>query len=337
MTEEVTVDNSANDGGQNVGQVLDADTSQTEVSETVDDQPDSSGIAAGDVNAGGGEGDEAAQPVFEANTKFKVLDEEHEFDDFLKSAIKDQDQEKRVRELYEKAYGIETIKEDRQTLRDQLSEEKTKLENITNGLDKLSTFVEKNDFDSFFDTLNIPKQQILKYALELVQRENWTPEQKAAWEQQRNTAAQAAQYEQQNQELIERNKQLLVEQRNAELTNYISKPEISAVANAYNENLGNDQGFQNFVIGIGQSYAQKGEDISVERAVSEAILHIKAINPSIGRVEGATASPEPKAKVVEPNSAPVIPNVQGRGTSPVRSTIKSLDDIKKRYSELSQQ
>ena len=73
------------------------------------------------------------------------------------------------------------------------------------------------------------------------------------------------------------------------------------------------------------------EDVNVRRSALEELIELDAarFSPVVSYIL--------VTKVVEPNSAPVIPNVQGRGTSPVRSTIKSLDDIKKRYSELSQQ
>lgn len=284
----------------------------------------------------GNAGQVEAKPAWALNPKFKVLDKEHEFDEFIRPVIKDAETEKKVRELYEKAYGIEPIKADRQSLREQLAEEKQRSAERDRGLEVLSSYIQNDDLDSFFEATNIPKSKVLKYALELVQREQWTPEQKAAWQQQRDTAARVTEYEQQNQQLMERQQQLMVQQREFELSTVLARPDITQIAQAYEAGMGTPGAFREFVINIGQAFAARGQDIPAEQAVNEAVKHLRAMNPSLGQT---AAQPQGQATpgVVMPNQKPVIPNIQGRGTSPVRSTVKSLDDIKKRYAELSAQ
>jgi hypothetical protein len=59
---------------------------------------------------------------------------------------------------------------------------------------------------------------------------------------------------------------------------------------------------------------------------------LKAINPSLGVAPVAGG-----AQIVQASQKPVIPNIQGRGTSAVKPAVKSLEDLKKRAKELTEQ
>jgi hypothetical protein len=274
------------------------------------------------------------KPSYQANYKFKVLDKELEVDDFLKGVIKDSETEKKVKELYEKAYGLDSVKADRQTLKTQLAEVQDKYTKTEQGLDTLGKYVQAGDFDSFFDSLNIPKANILKYALDLVQREQWTPEQKASWQQGREAQQQAQYYQTQNQQLLQQQQQLSIQQREFDLSMVMSKPDISSVVQAYDAGMGNPGAFRELVIKFGQAYAAQGQDIPAEQAVQEAVKYLKAANPNLGMTAQA---PVQQSNVVAPSNKPVIPNMPGKGTSPVRTTVKSIADIKKRAAELEAQ
>lgn len=272
-----------------------------------------------------------AKPAYTPNFKFKVLDKEHEFDDFVRGAIKDADTEKKLRDIYERAYGLDSVKSDRQTLKGELSTLKDRLAKTDGAIETLNGFIGKNDYDSVFDALGISKDKILRYAVELVQRDQWTPEQKASWEAGRSAQQQAAYYQQQNQQLMQSQQQLAVQQRSFELERVVSAPDISAVAQAYDAGMGTPGAFREYVIRIGQAYAAQGKDIPAAEAVQEAVKHLRAVNPSLGVSAGAAA---PASNVVAGNTKPVIPNIQGRGTSAVKSTIRTLDDLKKRAREM---
>jgi antitoxin component of RelBE/YafQ-DinJ toxin-antitoxin module len=264
------------------------------------------------------------------------LDKEHEIDDFMLPVLKDADTEKKVRELYEKAYGLEPVKADRQSLREKLQERETQFQSLESEVTQAMGFAREKDFDSFFDAVGIPKSDVLRYALELVQREQMPPEQKAAWQQQRETAQRVREYEQQNQQLMQSQQQLMVRQREFELSSALARPDVSAVAQAYETGMGNPGAFREYVIRIGQAYAAQGQDIPAEKAVEEAVRHLRAVNPALGQQTQQQAGPQ-TSQVVSPNQKPVIPNIQGRGATPIKSTIKSLDDIKRRAAELSAQ
>lgn len=264
-------------------------------------------------------------PAYAPNFKFKVLDKELEFDEFIRPAIKDAEVEKKIRDLYERAHGLDSVKSDRQTLRSELTQTKEKMGKTDAALETLGGFVQKGDFDSFFESLNIPKQNILQYALSLVQREQWTPEQKAQWDASRQAQQQAAYYQGQNQELEARQQQFVVQQKEFELANVVSRPELQGIIQAYETGMGSPGAFRQYVIRIGQALEAQGQDVSAEQAVMEAVRHLNAVNPQLAVAPGGQVAPG----TVQPNQKPVIPNIQGRGTSPVRTAVRTMEDLKK--------
>jgi hypothetical protein len=274
---------------------------------------------------------QTAAPSYTPNSKFKVLDKELEFEDWAKSAIKDAETEKKVRELHEKAYGLDSIKQDRQTLKTELGEAKERIASTDRALETVGQYARQKDWDSFFDALKIPKNDILQYALQLVQREQMPPEQKQAWEDQRRAQQQARYYQEQNQSLTQKTQSLEVQQLEFQLSQVMSKPDFSPVIDAYNAGMANPGAFKDFVVRIGQSYAASGNVISAEQAVTEAVRHLRAANPQIG---APVATTPVASQVVQPSSKQTLPNISGRGASPVRSAVKSLDDLKQRAREV---
>jgi hypothetical protein len=271
-------------------------------------------------------------PAYNPNYKFKVMDKEHEIDEWLRPVIKNADAEKKIKELYEKAYGLDSIKPKHQAIKDELDQTKIKVAQTDQALDILGKYVSENDFDSFFEGLNIPKNKVLEYALELVKREQMSPEQKAHWQSSKQAKEAARYYEAENTRLQQSQQQFAVQQRTFELDMALNVPEAKAVAEAYNAGMGTAEAFKDYCVQIGQAYAVRGQDIPASQAVSEAIRHLKAINPSLGVVSSSNA-----AQVVQPSQKPVIPNIQGRGTSAVKPTVKSLEDLKRRAKELTEQ
>jgi hypothetical protein len=261
------------------------------------------------------------------NFKFKVLDKELEFDEFLKGVIKDPETEKKVRELHEKAYGLDSVKADRSTLRNELAQTKEKIGRTDAALETIGNYVRQGDFDSFFEALRIPKDHILKYALQLVQREQ-DPNVKAQWEANRQAQQQAQHYQTEAQRLEQEKRQFYTQQGEFELSQAISRPELAGIVQTYDTGIGQPGAFRSYVIRIGQALEAQGHEVSVEQAVQEAVRHLQAVNPSLASTPMGQQQ-QTAGRVVQPNQKPVIPNVQGRGTSPVRSTYRSLDDLRK--------
>lgn len=272
---------------------------------------------------------EAAMPSpYQPNYKIKAWGKEYEIDDWARPYIKDQDTEKKAKEFFEKAYGLDEIKPRYQSLKEQhefLSEEANQLKY---AVETVGQYAREKKFDKFFDTLNIPKRDILEYALELVGRENMTPEQKIQWEKSQQSDAQAEYVRQQSEQLRQSQLQFEVQRRSFELDNALRNQDVLPVMDAFNQAAGDSNAFRNYVIKIGLSASAQGHDMPVAEAVEEAMKTLRFANPSLGS--------RPQSNVVAPNSKPVIPNIQGRGTSPVKKAPRSLQDLKDRAKELNQ-
>lgn len=266
--------------------------------------------------------------AYAPNFKFKLHDKELEFDDWVKGAIKDPETEKKARDIFERAYGLDVVKQDRQTLKTENHTLKERISSTDKALEQLGDYVAKDDFDSFFGELKIPEEKILRYALKLVERNQWSPEQKATWQASKDAERRAETAESRAQQLEARQQQVDVQQREFELNQVMSKPDIAPAVQAYNSGMANPGAFRDLVLHFGNAAAMQGKDISAEEAVNVAMRYLRGANPNLGQ------TPSQQSSVVQAHGKPVIPNIQGRGTSPVKSAIKSLDDIRKLTREL---
>lgn len=283
----------------------------------------------------------AAPAAYAPNLKFKVLDKEHEIDPLFAGVIKDADTEKKVRELFEKAYGLDSVKADRQSLKQKIETHYAPLEqthqNTVKALAQFDKMIEQKDYDNFFGTLQIPEEEILKWAVKKAQLMSLTPEERQAYNESVQQRNRLYSLEQQVADSQEAQFQIAVQTRTAQLDQELSKPEILNVIDAYDGRVGTPGAFKAEVIKRGQLYAYQGKDISVEEAVREVIglMGVNAqapvapqqvqqpVNNSAGNGQGT--APQAQAPSQKP---PVIPNVGGQGTSPAKKVVRSLDDIR---------
>ena len=271
---------------------------------------------------------EAVKPAYNPNYKFKAYQKEYEIDEWARAYIKDEETEKKFKKLYERAYGYDFKSQKHDELKSEFEKVRESYDQTDKALKTLSGYVQENDFDSFFDGLNIPKNKVLEYALELVKREQMPPDQRQQWEANQQARHAAKYYQAQNEQLLANQQAFAVQQRTFELDNALQSAEAKPIVEAYNAGMGSPDAFKEYVIQIGQAFAARGQDIPAQQAISEAMKHLRAINPSLGV---QTAS---QVQVVQPSSKPTIPNIQGRGTSAVKTTVRSLDDLKRKAREL---
>lgn len=278
----------------------------------------------------------AAKTVYTPNFKFKVLDKEQEIDEWLRPVIKDAETEKKVKELYEKAYGLDYVKKDRQSLREQYQTTAQEVQHHRNVVNNVNEMLAKKDYDNLFgNVLKIPEDDILRQAQKILQLREMPPEQRQAYESHLQAKQRLSELESQNQYLSQTYEQTAVHARTQELDWTLQRPEFSAVASQYDARLG-EGAFRQAVIERGKYHAlANGQDISPEQAVQEVLRFLggpQAFQPSPQAPGVMQQSPQP----VAPQRPPVITNIQGRGTSPAKKVVKSLDDLKKRAKELAE-
>lgn len=276
-----------------------------------------------------GTADAGAPPVVEApaytpNTKFKVMGQEKAFDDFLTPVIKDPDTEKKVRELYEKAHGLESVKGDREQLRAKINEIEPSYNKIIGELGRAQKAIESEDFETASESLGISEQTVLKWAMYLMKRDEMPEDQKRLHSQNRESQRRLEQLEAEREQWTQQQSSYAVREKENELAGTMSRPDVAQAVQQYDTGMGYAGAFRDAVIQYGQAASVNGKDISADEAVEGVLRQMRAINPSFG-VLGGQANPN----IASPSGKPTIPTIKGTGTSPIRQRPKSLDDLRK--------
>lgn len=283
-----------------------------------------------------------AAAAYTVNPVFKVKNTEKKMDDWLLPAIKTPEQEKALRELHEKAYGLDHVKADRQSLKERLKGYEARFEQevapVMQGVQKLNYALQQGNLGAAFDVLNIPKQAVLTWALQYAQMD---AQQRAQVDGAGKTALQAFDQQLQGQSYQQQMQAQMAEFRSRELDFTLQRPDVTQAQQAF-DSVHGEGAFRNEVIRRGQFYAYQGKDIPAEQAVEEVMRYVPRQSPQApgSHVPAATppqAAPSPAAAAQAQQAKPVIPNIQGQGTSPAKRVIGSMADIRKRRKELEAQ
>jgi hypothetical protein len=301
--------------------------------------PPAGGGTQADASAAG---DSAALSDWKPNFKFKVKDKELEFDDTLKGLIKSKDLETKMRELHEKAYGLDDVKAGRDTLKTQLAEKSQQFEQVSTSLKALGSLVQRKDYDSFFQALKIPKQEIINYAIQELKYAELPADQKAAIDQQRRQQQELFQVQNQNQTYQQQLAELTVKQTNFEMDQAISSPEVKAIADSFDARVGKPGAFKLEMIKRGQFY-ENVHQVSppASQLAAELISLIGSQTPAQpGVIQNSQGTQSQQAQVVQNQAQkPVIPSFAG-GSSTKAVTKKvptSVEDLRKLRQERLQQ
>ena len=284
---------------------------------------------------------DASKP-WEPNWKFKVMDKEHEIPDMFRKAITDAQSEKSFKEVYEKALGLDHVKERFKQTQAKYQDVNTAHTQVMSGIQELREHYQRGDFDSFFQRLQIPEQQILQWVINKAQYNQLPPEQRKVLDDKRSAEMRAVQLEKQNQTYEQ---QLQAQQTQAKqfgLQFALEKPEVKSFADTFDGRAGKPGEFIREVIKHGEyiCYATQGRtDLTPEQAVQQVMA----------RYGSFVSQPSQVAPQAQPMAAPVqhpaqsrrseasIPNLAGRGSSSAvggKTKFKSLDDLKKHAAKM---
>lgn len=262
-------------------------------------------------------------PAYQPNFKFKSYDTDAEFDEYIRPVIKDKDTEEKIRDLYTKAYALDPMKQRYNKLQEESTGIKGKYDTLYQNVNRLGQFLEKEDFDNFFNGIGAKEDQIFKWALKKLQIAEDPMKLQAhneLTERRRNEILMTEQYRQTQAQL----EAIQTQQRAFELEQSLSRPDIKAQVEAYESKVGQPGAFRNEVIRTGQYiFNSTGKDITPEEAINEVLNRYKPFLAAQGPAQNVTTRTQSQSQ------APVIPNVTGRSTSPTAKHVRSLDDLKK--------
>lgn len=273
--------------------------------------------------------DPAAPPTFTPNYKYKVGDDEHEIEEMYRSLMKDAETEKKIREMHEKARGLDWQKPKYEKLKTEHQEVSTKYQNLDRSLQTLSKFVQNDDLGSFFEGVNIPKQKVFEYVKKELEKMEASPEQRAIIEQQETERKKLFNLQQENEELRSRYSSESTQARVMELDTALSRPEVTSIASQFDAKMGSGA-FKREVINRGiLAFQTQGIEIPVLQAVSEAVAQWSPLFAQAQQTPAGEQSPESPAPQAFGQPKPVMPNLGGRSTSPLKSGPRSIADLKK--------
>lgn len=278
---------------------------------------------------------EPKKPAYVPDYKLKVYnkDEGEITDPFLKNLIKDAESEKKVKEIAQKYLGFDLAKEKAEKVRQEFHSYAEQAAPIVDYYQKATQMLQKQDLESFFELVGIPDRTIYEYAVKKAQEAQLAPEQQQYLAEQRQLAKQKEYLESQNQTLQERQHAQAVEFRRQELNWVLAKPEVSSVMQAYDSSHGPNAFFKLVRRTALDHLEETGEDLSADQAIQKVFREYPGIaKPATSTQPSAMGQPN---LIQQGEAPPVIPTVSGRGTSPVRRKVKSIDDIRKISEELS--
>lgn len=271
---------------------------------------------------------EAAPSPYTPDFKFRYTDEadqkvEGEIDEWARSLITNKEMEEQVKKVWAKAHGLDFVKNRFNKTRDEFKSYRTQVDPLLQSWNELTGLYNKGDLDGFFKGLNIPDKVIYQHVLQKLNYAELPPEQRALHENQRAAEQRAEMLERQNQALMQQQEAYAVSQRESALSQTLSKPDVSAVAQAFDARMGREGAFRDEVIKRGILHWQMNQaDISPDDAVKEVMS-------MIGGFQGAPAQSAPMAPSQTQSKSPqVIPNVGAKNSSPTKRAPKSLAELK---------
>lgn len=277
--------------------------------------------------------------VYTPNFKFKVMDKEHEISEMFRPLIKDPETEKQIKELHEKAYGLDTVKNRFNETREQFKAVKQKADQYDSQLNELRETFKRGDLESWFKMMGVPEEKILQYVINKAQYQQLPPEQRKVLDEKRAAEQKAfalekerAQYQQQIQEQGRQAKQFALQVE-------LAKPDVKAFSDQFNARAGTPEAFFEEVRRTGEYawFQSNGQvDLTPEQAIQQVMARWGAlakpaeapIIPPQGMSQQPMAAPQAQAPVKR--EAPAIPNVAGRQSNSVaKSKPRSIADLKK--------
>jgi len=260
---------------------------------------------------------EPEKPEYEP-TSFKVrsFGRDIEIDDAFRPLMTDEASEKKVRELFEKAHGMDEYRR-----RDaEKGEYLQQVEPVLNTVRVAAEALEKNDIDGFLKALQVSEQTMYKWVAEKIKFAELPEEQKAAYNQRKLAEERAASLQASNDHLQSERNSYMASQRSFDLDQGLAKASVKTVASTWDSIYGAGA-FKREVQETGASEFMRNQvDLSAEQAINKVI---ERIQPLVSRLGSAPQAPAPVKRLA------VIPNAQGKSGTPAKKAIRTLDDIKR--------
>lgn len=282
-------------------------------------------------------GQNSAEPApYTPNYKFKVLDKEMEIEEFMRGVIKDADSEKKVRELYEKAHGLDFVKKERDRIRQESQSYRQKTDPLMEEIKELGTFLREKDLDKFFSKFNLPEDTIVNWVADKLRYKQMTPEQRSQIDTQRQLKDRVYEQEQALQGSSSALDQMRIEQTQFTIQQFQNDPEIKRMAEVFDSQAGQQGYFWDRALAWADyKCVEEGKFVPFHEAFADFKKNFFLGQHPAPEAQAAPPPPQTKPVVTAPPEAkPTIKNFPSSAQSPVRSKVRSIEDLQKKYNEM---
>lgn len=266
--------------------------------------------------------DESAEPTdvpaYEPNFKFRVRNEEREFDEWARPVIKDKETEEKLRDLYTRAHGLEDVVKNR----DELSRQHN---HIVGQLTEAGTLLNKGRVFDAMQVLGIPQKAIFQAVIEKLQYDELPADQKRLYDERRQAQMDAERSQSAESEMNRRYQDAILDLRQTQLQTALAEPQVQEVAAGLSKALASrGLSFEDLVIREGAlEYQLTGRDISVNEAIKRVVDHYQPL------LSQSSPAPSPQETVVRKTTPKSIPNL-GRAPAPTKAPkARTLADLEK--------
>lgn len=265
---------------------------------------------------------EPAAPAYQPNFKYNVKGQEKEIDELFRSVIKDAETEKKVKELFEKADGIEHVKMDRKALKSEYDGFKSQVIPHLEMLHKFTSLRDKGNLGAAFTVAGITDEQVFEYALQKLQASE-NPHMAQLYKNQQDLTLRELEQETQ----LQRYKQMEIQQEQAkfyqDLDNSIAA--FQDLASQVDQRTGKLGAFKEEVLAFGIAQAHQGNILTVDQATQMVANKYKQFITTAPAPASPTAAPQVHQRPA------TLPNAGNSNVSPIKKKPQSIDDLKKAY------
>lgn len=285
-------------------------------------------------------------PKFEPNYKYKAFGKEKELDPFFRDLIKDAQSEKKVKDVFTRADAFDDMKQRYEGVSQEFQNMARDHQDLDRDVKRVMHFRNAKDFDNFFAMLHISKDDVFGWAAKQLELEKMGPEHQQQYQQGVQARAENL-YNQQNYATIQ---QQMADQRaqlvQMQLDQTLGRSEFTSAASAWDQKMGPGE-FRRLVISEAANNTHAtGQVWSPEQAVQHVMMKFGRLldqpqpQASAQAFNGHAPQPQMGSHPQQPvmvQGRPVIPNVKGQGTSPIKQAPKSLDQLREMSKALQRQ
>lgn len=283
-----------------------------------------------DIDDDGEPGDPAVPevPAYTPNLKFKVKDQEMEFDEIFRPLATSAEAEAKIREFHEKYHGIDEVKKHRDEIRQSFETYRQNYEPVLHNIQSATHAYHRNDIEGTFEALGVDKNKVLEWARREQALETLSPQARAEYDRQRQVERESYGLQQQVHTGREQLNQLRREAKISEINTALTSPDVMGLQEAFDQKLGQGS-FKAELIRRGKMHqAQTGEDKSASAVVAEMIQlfgHMRQTSAPAQTPSQAAAPQQAKAPLKK--QVQVIPVTKTSGTAQVKSRPKTIEEM----------